>query len=67
MSNLTKKEIIAELKKLGINSVHEINTYYKEYKRYSSPNSKKFLSRTAQRIRRQILNKRNLKKRFLKA
>jgi hypothetical protein len=35
MSALTKKEIHARLKKLGIHSSSELNAYFKEYKKYS--------------------------------
>ena len=36
MSSLTKKEIHAGLKKLGIDSSSELNAYSKEYKKYST-------------------------------
>jgi hypothetical protein len=35
MVTLSKKEILAELKKLGINSTSELNSYLQEYKNYS--------------------------------
>jgi len=36
MTELTKKEIQTQLKKLGIHSGSELNLYSKEYKEYSS-------------------------------
>jgi hypothetical protein len=36
MAELTKKEIQAQLKKLGIQSSSELRTYSKEYKEYSA-------------------------------
>ncbi len=36
MSALTKKEVHAGLKKLGIHSSCELNSYFKEYKKYST-------------------------------
>ncbi len=59
MAYLTKKEILAELKKLGINSTSEINSYYKEYKDYSAKSSQAFPTRILRRIRRQLLQQRN--------
>ncbi len=34
MAALTRKEIIAELRKLGINNISELKFYLKEYKTY---------------------------------
>jgi hypothetical protein len=59
MENLSKKEVIAELKKLGINSTSELNSYYKEYKRFSAKSSQAFFARILQRIRRQLLQQGN--------
>ncbi len=59
MASLTKKEILTELKKMGINSTSEINSYYREYKEYSTKSSQAFLTRILKRIRRQILQQRN--------
>jgi hypothetical protein len=45
MKNLSKKEVLAELKKLGINSTSELNSDYKKYKKYSAKSSQTFLSK----------------------
>ncbi|GBD96198.1 hypothetical protein BMS3Abin06_01081 [bacterium BMS3Abin06] len=34
MATLTKKEILAQLKKIGVNSTTELNTYSMEYEEY---------------------------------
>lgn len=34
MIALTRKEILAELKKLGINTFSELKAYFREYKAY---------------------------------
>jgi hypothetical protein len=34
MEVLNKKEVFAELKKLGINTTPELKTYFREYKTY---------------------------------
>ncbi len=60
MAALTKKEILAELRKLGIDSTSEINSYYREYKEYSVKYSQTFFTGTLRRIRRQSLQKRNV-------
>jgi hypothetical protein len=36
MAGLTKKEILDQLKKLGVSSSSELNTYFEEYEEYSS-------------------------------
>ncbi len=59
MAALTKKEIIAELKKMGISTTSEINSYYKEYKEYSAKCSQAYFTRILRRIRRQQLQQRN--------
>ncbi len=42
MIDLTKKEIFAQLKKLGINSASEISSYYKEYRKSSEKTSQEY-------------------------
>ena len=34
MAGLTKKEILDQLKKLGINSTSELKSYFREYRNY---------------------------------
>lgn len=36
MATLTKKEVVAQLKRLGINTLHELESYMKEYNEYCS-------------------------------
>lgn len=36
MATLTKKEIVAQLKRLGIKSVNEVESYLTEYSQYCS-------------------------------
>jgi len=36
MAALTEQEILAQLKKLGLSSASEINTFFKEYQEYSN-------------------------------
>jgi hypothetical protein len=36
MTVLTKKEILAQLQKLGVQSSSELNSYVKEYEEYST-------------------------------
>ncbi|MEW6599470.1 MAG: hypothetical protein AB1499_00725 [Nitrospirota bacterium] len=36
MASLTKQEILAQLKKLGVNTSPEIDAYFEEYEEYSS-------------------------------
>ncbi len=36
MAVLTKQEILAQLKKLGLSSTSEINTFFQEYEEYST-------------------------------
>jgi hypothetical protein len=36
---LTKKEVLSELKQLGINTVSELNSYFSEYKTYTLQNN----------------------------
>ena len=45
MKTLSKKEIIAELKKLGIDSTSEIKSYFKDYRGYSSKPSRSFIEK----------------------
>lgn len=49
MAALKKKEILAELEKLGISS-HDIDLYYREYINYTAKATDNFLARTSQRI-----------------
>jgi hypothetical protein len=46
MAELTKKEIQAQLKKLGINSSSELHYYSKEYREYSNNNRPSHSTRT---------------------
>jgi hypothetical protein len=55
MKNLSKKEVLAELKKLGINSTSELNSYYKEYKGYSAESSETFLIKILRKIEKTTL------------
>jgi hypothetical protein len=57
MANLTKKEIISELKNIGINSTAEINVFYIEYKKYLSQFPQGLRTRAARKIKRQLLQK----------
>ena len=36
MTLLTKKEILAQLEKLGLSSASELNAYFREYEEYST-------------------------------
>ena len=36
MAALTKQEILAQLKKLGLSSASELNTFFEEYEEYST-------------------------------
>lgn len=54
MTNLTKREILSELKKIGVNSTAELNVYYREYKKYSSRYQLQLRARKARRIKRQL-------------
>jgi hypothetical protein len=57
MANLTKKEIISELKKIGINSTAERNVFYREYKNYLSQCLQGLRTKAAWKIKRQLLKK----------
>lgn len=59
MANLTKKEIVAELNKLGINATSEIDLYYAEYAAYSAKYSQVYFIRILQRFRRKRLLRKN--------
>ena len=59
MADLTKKEIIAELRKVGVHSTAEIDIYYREYREYSAQYSRAYFTKTLQRIRRQLFQRRN--------
>ncbi len=37
MALLTKKEILAQLEKLGLASASELNVYFREYEEYLTP------------------------------
>ena len=50
MKDLTRKEILDELKKLGVNNTSELNAYYKEYKGYSAKSSQTFLENLLRKI-----------------
>ena len=60
MADLTKKEIIAELRKVGVNSTAEIDIYYREYREYSARYSQAYFTKSLQRIRKQLFQRRNV-------
>ena len=55
MAQLTKKEILDGLRKYGLNSTFELNSYYYEYKKYSEKPSQVFFTRTLRAIKPMLL------------
>jgi hypothetical protein len=60
MTDLTKKEVLDQLKKLGVHNTSELKFYYKEYKDYSVKYSQVYFSRILQRIGRQLLQRKHI-------
>jgi hypothetical protein len=60
MTDLTKKEIMAELKKLGIDHATELDRYYRDYRDYSIKFSQTAFARTLKKITRQLLRQRKI-------
>jgi hypothetical protein len=60
MTDLTKKEIMAELKKLGIDHASELDLYYNDYREYSVKCSPTYFARTLRKIIRQLLLQRKV-------
>jgi hypothetical protein len=58
MTDLTKKEIMVELKKLGIDRAPELDLYYRDYMEYSVKYSQTYFARTLRKIIRQLLRQR---------
>jgi hypothetical protein len=59
---LTKKEILAELKNLGINTDSELHSCLNEYKYYALQNNFPNLSAGTSRLYRKLLLKRRVEK-----
>jgi hypothetical protein len=59
---LTKTEIIAELKKLGINTPSELHSCLWEYENYALQNNFSFLSTRNSRLNRKLSLKRKFEK-----
>jgi hypothetical protein len=55
-AQLTKKEILDGLKKLGLNSTPELNSFYYEYKKYSEKFSRVFFTRRLRMIKPMLLS-----------